>query len=99
MGRRTLIRSVGLVALCVAFASGYELHARSLAHPTTAPTTMNGPHALRRAVLADLEHHYYRSLPPATLRERWVSGIVSSLHDPYTEYLPPALYQDLVEIE
>ncbi len=99
MGRRTLIRTVGFVALCVAFASGYELHARSLAQPSAAPPAINGPHALRRAVLADLEHHYYRPLPSAALHARWVSGIVAALHDPYTEYLPPALYQDLVDIE
>ena len=37
MGRRTLIRTVGLVALCVAFASGYELHARSVAHSSAPP--------------------------------------------------------------
>ena len=99
MGRRTLIRTVGLVALCVAFASGYELHARSLTQPSAAPPAINGPHALRRAVLADLEHHYYRQLPTAARHARWVSGIVAALHDPYTEYLPPALYQDLVDIE
>ncbi len=100
MGRRTLIRTVGLVALCVAFASGYELHARSVAHSSAPPPpSVNGPHALRRAVLADLEHHYYRALPPAALHAHWVSGMVAALHDPYTEYLPPALYQDLVDIE
>jgi len=99
MGRRVLIYTVGLVALCVAFASGYELHARSLAHTSAPPPVAGGPHALRHAVLSDLEEHYYRPLPTAAFHAHWVSGIVSALHDPYTEYLPPALYQDLVDIE
>src|SRR5690349_1946184 len=99
MGRRIVIwLAVGL-AMAGAFATGFELHSRSVeraAPPTPPPSTTT---ALRSAVLTGLEQGYYRRIPRAAFSAHSVDGVIRTLKDPYTEYLTPAAYQELLENE
>jgi carboxyl-terminal processing protease len=99
MGRRIVIwLAVGL-AMAGAFATGFELHSRSVereASPSPPPSTTT---ALRSAVLTGLEQGYYKRIPRAAFDAHTVDGVLRTLKDPYTEYLTPAAYQELLENE
>ena len=98
MGRRIVIwLAVGL-AMAAAFVTGFEVHSRSL---ESAPATPPRPSstALRTAVLAGLEQGYYKPIPRGAYGAHSVGGVIRTLHDPYTEYLTPAAYQELLEAE
>ena len=81
--------------LGASFAIGFELRARSLSQPVAPPP----PAALRTQVLSDLEAHYYRALPAAARRATTVAGMLRTLDDPYTRYLPPNAYDQLRSAE
>jgi|tagenome__1003787_1003787.scaffolds.fasta_scaffold20983568_5 carboxyl-terminal processing protease len=95
MGRRALIWLAAAVAIVMAFAAGFELHARSM-NISTQPNRADA-RPLRAQVVAELRAHYFRSLPKAAMRAATVRGVITALQDPYTEYLDPAQYRDLVE--
>lgn len=98
MGRRTQIWLVAAFALVVAFFGGFELHSRQA--PTAAVLPPERPATtLRDEVLATLRESYYRPLPIETLQARSVRGVLGALGDPYTEYLPPSAYQELIAHE
>jgi carboxyl-terminal processing protease len=98
MGRRIVIWFAVGLAMTLAFATGFELHSRSVsseAAPPPRPTST----ALRTAVLAGLEQGYYKQIPKSAYAAHSVTGVIRTLDDPYTEYLTPAAYQDLLESE
>ena len=98
MGRRIVIwLAVGLAMAC-AFATGFELHSRSVKSATPTPPRASST-ALRTAVLAGLEQGYYKPIPKAAYSAHSVDGVIRTLDDPYTEYLTPAAYQELLESE
>ena len=94
MGRRTLIWSVAAVALLVSFFGGFELHSRSMAPGEGTPSAQAA--TIRAEVIETLEQSYYRPLSGAALRADNVRGVLGALDDPYTEYLPPAAYRQLL---
>jgi carboxyl-terminal processing protease len=99
MGRRTQIWLVAAFALVVAFFGGFELHSRQVAKVAT-PTPDTRPKVtLRDEVVAALQESYYRPLSVAAVRASTVRDVLRALEDPYTEYLPPFAYQDLVARE
>ena len=95
MGRRTLIVIAVAVAIGTAFGAGFELHARSIGAPE--PPANRDPRPLRALVLAELERHYYTQLPRGIAQAQTMRAVLKELDDPYTEYLDPADYRDLVE--
>src|SRR5947209_8021982 len=46
--------------------------------------------ALRAQLIDAIEHDYYKSVPTTRLKQASLSGIVTALHDPYSEYFTPA---------
>lgn len=98
MGRRILIWLASGAALGAAFVTGFELQGRTLSgDPQVA--ALSTPSALRTAVLADLQQSYYLPVPPRAQQARTVPAILRTLRDPYTEYLTPVEYNDLLESE
>jgi carboxyl-terminal processing protease len=93
MGRRALIWLAAAVAVGAAFGAGFEVHTRTLS--SSGSSAHRGP--LRAQVLAELEGHYYAPLPRGISHEPTVRTVIRALHDPYTQYLDPAEYRDLVE--
>ena len=88
MGRRIVIwLAVGLAMAC-AFATGFELHSRSVKSATPTPPRPSST-ALRTAVLAGLEQGYYKPIPKTAYSAHSVDGVIRTLDDPYTEYLTP----------
>ena len=88
MGRRIVIwLAVGL-AMAGAFATGFELHSRSVKSATPTPPRPSST-VLRTAVLAGLEQGYYKPIPKAAYAAQSVDGVIRTLDDPYTEYLTP----------
>jgi carboxyl-terminal processing protease len=97
MGRRMLIWLVAAVSLVIAFLGGFELHTRTVSR-------MEGPGAaqaatIRDEVVAALRQSYYRPLSQAVLHAGDVRGVIRALHDPYTRYLSPHAYQQVVTTE
>jgi len=98
MGRRTQIWLVAAVGLVVAFLGGFELHSRSVSGVgNQAPEAQAA--TLRDEVVAALQESYYRRLPAEALHARTVQGVLRALEDPYTQYLPPPAYADLLASE
>ena len=95
MGRRALIWLMAAVAMGVGFAAGFELHSRSVAEHTAERSADQRP--LRAQVLAELDTHYYRTLPARVRRATTLRGVLRALDDPYTTYLSPAEHRDLLE--
>src|SRR5437764_9864634 len=95
MGRRALIWLAVAVAMGSAFGVGFELRAHSLRPPSPGAATASGP--LRAQVLAELAGHYYENVPARATQAHTVNGVLAALGDPYTEYLAPAAYRDLLE--
>jgi carboxyl-terminal processing protease len=50
-------------------------------------------------VLTDLESYYYRTLPASAYHARTVAAMLRTLRDPYTRYLPPNTYSQLLDAE
>src|SRR3954451_1100012 len=98
MGRRIVIGLASAVALGAAFVTGFELQGRTLSGEPQAPV-LSTPSALRVAVLADLQQSYYLPVPPRARQAQTVPAILRTLGDPYTEYLTPVEYNDLLESE
>ena len=96
-GRRFLLVACAAVALGASFASGFEWRERSYTPPP--PIKPHPKQTLRGQVVDDLTDLYYARLPPAVLRQRSVAAILAALHDPYTTYLPPALYRSVMASE
>lgn len=96
-GRRFLLVACAAVALGASFASGFEWREQSYAPPP--PTRPHPIQTLRGQVVDDLTALYYTRLPAGALRGRSVAAILAALHDPYTTYLPPALYRSVMASE
>jgi carboxyl-terminal processing protease len=90
-GHRLFVLAAVTAALFASFAVGFELRSHSLAGPSPA----QHPAPLRTQVLADLESYYYRTLPHAAYHARTIAGMLRTLGDPYTRYLPPSAYSQL----
>jgi carboxyl-terminal processing protease len=98
MGRRTLIWLVAAVALLVAFFGGFELHSRSVSR-MAAGTPDAQAATIRDEVVTALQNSYYRPLAPAVIHAPTLHGVLRALDDPYTEYLNPQAYQQLLDNE
>src|SRR5438552_9623082 len=94
MGRRGLIWLLAFASLLVAFFGGFELRSRPVQGAGTAQAA-----TIRDQVVAALEQSYYLPLNPAALHASDVRGVLSALHDPYTQYLSPHAYQLVVTEE
>lgn len=98
MGRRVLIWLAAVVVLVAAFAVGYVARDRTVAQTTPVrPATATSN--LRSAVLTELQSRYYRALPARALRAKSVAAVLGTLDDPYTEYLGPTAYHQLLDTE
>jgi carboxyl-terminal processing protease len=98
MGQRTQIWLAGAVGLVIAFFGGFELHSRSVSGVGDRTPEAQAA-TIRDEVLAALQQSYYRPLSVEALHARTVRGILRALDDPYTEYLPPSAYEDLLARE
>lgn len=98
MGRRIVIWLAVALAMGAAFATGFEVHSRSVQSVAPPPPRPSST-ALRTAVLSGLEQGYYKEIPPAAYKAHSVSAVIRTLNDPYTEYLTPAAYRELIESE
>ncbi|MHB1539648.1 MAG: S41 family peptidase [Solirubrobacteraceae bacterium] len=52
-----------------------------------------GESALLDEAIETIHHDYYRAIPDSALVRASISGMVSSLHDPYSEYLAPSSFK------
>jgi carboxyl-terminal processing protease len=96
MGRRALIALAATAALAAAFAAGFVLHSQAV----TAPAPAAAPaQPLRALVLDELRHHYYLNVPERAGQATTMRGVLRELDDPYTRYLSPSQYRELVEMQ
>jgi carboxyl-terminal processing protease len=93
-----MIWLAALAVLVASFAVGYMAHDREAdtAHPARTSVV---PASLRVAVLAELRSRYYRVLPAPAERASSVPAMLDALDDPYTEYLGPTAYDELLDTE
>lgn len=68
-------------------------------HPEDLPGFMrsafvaNGQSNVVEEAIATVRKDYYRPVPSSSLVSSSIGGMVSSLHDPYSVYLPPSAFQ------
>ncbi len=96
------IAGIAGVALLLggAFALGLFLTRAQADDTASAPlpaAARDEPPDLLAEVREELLNAYYRPIPSHTLASETPEELVSSLHDPYTEFLTPAAYADLQE--
>ena len=91
-------RAAGIAAIALlvgaAFATGLLL-----TRPGTPETTRTEAARARLIdeVRTELLTRYYKPVPPAALRKQTVDELLAALHDPYTEYLNAAEYDQLTK--
>ena len=85
------------MALAFAFTAGFEWRSTSYTPPP--PKRPAPPESIRNQVVDDIESLYYTRVSTTTLRLPSVRAILGGLHDPYTTYLPPALYRSVMASE
>jgi carboxyl-terminal processing protease len=80
-----LSKSLVVAALAIlAFAAGFG--AATLRDRSGPSASASAQVALYRQVLADLQHDYYKSIDVAQLGQSGITGLLASLHDPYTDF-------------
>jgi carboxyl-terminal processing protease len=83
-----LSKSLLVVAFVIlAFAAGFG--AATLRDHSGLSASASAQAALYRQVLADLQHDYYKPINVAQLGQSGITGLLASLHDPYTDYFTP----------
>ncbi len=75
------------VLACVLVSGGWFLD-RGLPTPTRPAASVDGRH-LYEQVLSRIEARYVDSIPPDSLYQRTVDGVIRELHDPHSLFLPP----------
>ena len=76
-----------VLSLALAFVAGFGLAA--LLERSGSTASARGQADLYRKILDDLQHDYYRPVNVAQLGQSGISGLLASLHDPYTVYFTP----------
>jgi len=80
-------RLLPVLLLVLAFVAGFGL--ATLIGRSGSSASVNGQADLYRKVLSDLQHDYYRPVDVAKLGQSGITGLLASLHDPYTVYFTP----------
>jgi carboxyl-terminal processing protease len=78
---------VAVVCLAVAFAAGFGL--ATLREHGGSTVSAASQASLYRQVVTDLERDYYKPIDAAQLGQSGITGLLASLHDPYTDYFTP----------
>ena len=76
-----------VVLVILAFAAGFGLATLPERRGLTAPAASQA--ALYRQVLQDLQRDYYKPINVTRLGQSGITGLLASLHDPYTDYFTP----------
>jgi carboxyl-terminal processing protease len=76
-----------VVLVILAFAAGFGAATLRDRGGLSAPASAQV--ALYRQVLSDLQHDYYKPINLAQLGQSGISGLIASLHDPYTDFFTP----------
>ncbi len=80
-------RLLAVVVVAFAFAAGFGLATLLARGGSTA--SARGQADLYRQVLQDLQRDYYRPVDVSRLGRAGITGLLASLHDPYTVYFTP----------
>src|SRR5579884_1448841 len=92
--RTKAVRStVGLVVAAIALlAIGLYFggHPSDLPGPLRSIFVADDNAAVRDELIQDVRDHYYKRVSKSQLENASLSGIISSLHDPYSQYFSPS---------